>query len=414
MAEEATRAAWMRLKKDDLISIMQRCNLAHKSGQTKEQLTDLLMHKGIDIDNVPDAEVPPGPITTNENLNVIGQQQPGPGDKEAEIGADEDYVSDFLESQSKQQNAFFSEIRQEQQRFFTKMQTDREELFKKVLMPLTERVFPTSQAHVGQSQGNSRPRSGSMPLPTFSSAPVTATNSRPNYASSRPENVMGPSFGSQASNQNYMNGYDHLFDRELNNVFERRLAEVSKLDARRFAILHPWSQQFSFVAARHATITKLENFKNHEIYRCVMRYCALYFDQNPDRARLYCYLLSKIPQPLTDTDQILKSLLRSVDISFETQCPLKTQEVDSLYSNYQIERSFQSTHPAAPAAGPHSFRTSYEKRGNGHQSSSGQARQKNVCIDFQRNACSRNNCKYRHKCEKCEGDHGADFCTGKQ
>ena len=450
MAEQQLKASWSKFKKDQLVTIMKEQNLGYKSGLTKDQIIDVLIDRQI--------EIPPLQASAEEKHDDKegDPEHVAEGDEDPNVNDEDDYLA-FIDAQTRQQNDFLKEIRDQQTRFFSEMNQDRQILYEKVLIPMTSKVFGSGQTHPNGGS-TSRDRAGSLPTAlnpnkncsvpmqghpyNVGNAPMQGFPTNQNTASSRYNSGIDTArqFGFGAGNVEPTGGStstfgsvphlsfpaahqtsatDQLFDRDFNAVFERRLQEVSKLDSRRFANLHPWSSQFSFVAARNATINKIESFKNSEIYRCITRYCALYFDACPGRARLYCYVLSKIPQPINESDQILKSLIRSVDISIETNCPLKTQDVDSLYNNYQIEK--YSVNPGPSGTGPYSFRAPHEKKGsyafNNQQSgySQGHARSKNYCIDFQKNNCARKkeNCRFKHKCEICEGDHGADSCNSK-
>ena len=460
----------MKFKKDDLQLIMQHLNLAVKSSMTKDQLIDIIAEKNLDIDtangiinaNVIQNKVN-GPDQVNPNNPNVNQNSRGDGNEDGEeIGQDE-YLAELLLEQSKQQRAFLEEMKGQQRVFFEGMQKDRQQLISSLVAPLAQsrapqptmpttcsNLGPTVTQPFGDHSTGFRTRSETFP----SSRPATnSTGENYNVGSMRPDVPLNnnlcnsnpqtcfpmgnlghtttntnmrqksASFSNQAPD--YFSTFGHLagpsakssiemdqvFDREFNAVFERRLAEVSRLDSKRFINLHPWVSQFSFIAARHVTITKLETLKNSEIYRCLARFSAVYTDQAPQRVRLYCYVLSKLPMPLNESDQILKTLIRSVDISIETNSLMRTQDIDALYSNYQIERSLQFNHPVPAGSGQYSFRSSNEKRvsssGNGTQ-----ARAKNLCIDYQKGSCTRGgNCRFRHKCEKCDGEHGAHACS---
>jgi len=182
--------------------------------------------------------------------------------------------------------------------------------------------------------------------------------------------------------------------------FERQLSEVSKLSARRFLELHPWSSMISWVNPLDQQLTQLSQLTNSDIIQCVARFSALNYEkEEATRKRLLNYAISKAGT--IENDRTLKALVINIDNSIQIKTPLSIADIDNLWNTLQIEKL---TRPAS--VGHSSFRS------NTKNANSKKFVSKNYCFDFNKpEGCSRKICHFQHKCQKCDAtDHGKHKC----
>lgn len=194
------------------------------------------------------------------------------------------------------------------------------------------------------------------------------------------------------------NNIGNFFDATYGTSFERSLYEVSIANQRRFALLHPWVYQLSFVCPKSEVITKMTQLSNYEILRSIARFTAANISKPNEcqRILLLNYAISKINFPMDEVDQTFKNLINNIDIAIQSGAKYTTQDIDNSYTTMKLD---MKTGPVN-STGQHSFR--YQNSG----------KSSHLCIDYQRGQCQRKeNCRYIYRCENCKTfGHGSSTC----
>ena len=183
--------------------------------------------------------------------------------------------------------------------------------------------------------------------------------------------------------------------------FERQLSEVSKLSARRFLELHPWSSMISWVNPLDQQLTQLSQLTNADIIQCITRFTALNLEKEENvRKKLLNYAISKAGT--AENDRTLKALVINIDNGVQIKTPLTISDIDNLWNTLQIEKLTRPT-----SVGHYSFRNQ-----NSKNSTSKKFVSKSYCYDFNKpEGCARKVCHFQHKCQKCDSpDHGKHKC----
>ena len=189
------------------------------------------------------------------------------------------------------------------------------------------------------------------------------------------------------------------------SIFERQLQEVGKLSHRRFRALHPWACELPWVSSLNSTPSDMKDIGINEMIQSINRFCGVYKDANQNtRVRLLNYFLSK-PKLVRTTvnDNMLKTLVSTIDQSIDDSRPLSFSDVDHLWTNLQLDLNCRN-YPAASSVGNYSFR--------GNNNSNQKFKSNKTCHDFNKaSGCKRTVCGFLHKCNKCSStEHGAANC----
>lgn len=366
----------MSVSHEDIEKILSATNIAQVKKYCKDKIIAAVVSCGLY-----DKESNFDKITVNQMAeNIINNNKASYEDvvtKEELLNA--------INSVTNQQLKFQSELAESQKSFFDKMQCN----IGAALSNFSKNSSSTAQ-NVSQ---NNRDRSESCPAPNTSSIST----------SSAPTQKIGISQPVQNCNNVLTNGFDGglNFDTNFGSSFERNLYEVSIQSQRRFALLHPWVYQLSFCCPKSEVITKLAQLTDTEILRCIARYTATNLTKPEEQQRILLlnYCVSKINFPLAENDLTFKNLVNNIDLAIQSRANFTTQDIDNTYTTMKIDQ--QATY----SKGQHSFRGQNINQHEKYQ-------QQNLCIDFQRNLCQRqDNCRFAHRCEVCHSfGHGSISC----
>ena len=184
------------------------------------------------------------------------------------------------------------------------------------------------------------------------------------------------------------------------SCFERQLNEVGKLTHKRFRALHPWSCELPWVSSLNSTPTDMKHIGINEMIQSINRFCGVYKDSSQTtRVRLLNYFLSKPKLVRTRVnDNMLKTVVTTIDQSVDDSSPVSFSDIDHLWTNLQLanmELNFNTDQTEKIK----------NKKGSDFKSNK-------TCHNFNSNkGCDRDFCGFVHKCNNCESEeHGASEC----
>ena len=207
------------------------------------------------------------------------------------------------------------------------------------------------------------------------------------------------------------------FDIRYNNIFEKNLREVSRLDHKRFELAHPWADHLVWVGSyqRHESVSKLSQIPIHMILKAIARFGALNQDvKHSLHIKLLLYCISKVTNFNDENDIVLKSLIDLVDTSVLSKTPLRLSDIDHFSTNLKLENQ---SHPIQ-AMGKYSFRNqSFNNRNNfNNQAQNNRPNfNKRYCYQYNKEeGCKNQSCKFAHHCSICGKGHPQTTCGEKR